>query len=259
MSPTTPNGTTHDNMPNATYGFIGLGNMGSGMAFNVRLKMPKDSRLFVFDIDQSAVARFCEKTNSLGEVGIATSPKHIAEECVRLQPSQLQEAQEDTLSVTKQDIIITSLIAGKPIESVFNDPATGLFAAEPGARSRLFIDTSSIPVKTHLKLREQAERIGFGDFVDCPVSGGIPAAHEGKLVMMFGGTQQALDRVRPILLAMADPSSLYHCGPAGAGLATKIINNYTATASYIALCEGKDAHPSLVISDARCLGCDARL
>lgn len=37
---------------------------------------------------------------------------------------------------------------------------------------------------------------------------------------------------------MADPNHIFHAGPTGSGLACKIINNYVATASFVALCEG---------------------
>lgn len=71
------------------------------------------------------------------------------------------------------------------------------------------------------------------------MSGGVPGAEKGELVFMVGGTAEQLERATPTLLFMAKPESIYYCGPAGAGMATKVINNYVAAASYIALCEGK--------------------
>ncbi|KAK4500130.1 hypothetical protein PRZ48_008316 [Zasmidium cellare] len=54
---------------------------------------------------------------------------------------------------------------------------------------------------------------------------------------MVGGSKAELDRAKPVLRMMAHPSKIIHCGLAGAGMAAKIINNYIATASYVALCE----------------------
>ena len=42
---------------------------------------------------------------------------------------------------------------------------------------------------------------------------------------MAGGDPTTLERVRPVLNAIADPERIYHCGPVGAGMVTKLCNN----------------------------------
>ncbi|EXJ82706.1 hypothetical protein A1O3_06520 [Capronia epimyces CBS 606.96] len=204
-------------MPSATYGFIGIGRMGFPMALNLRAKMPAASTLIVCDVYKPRVEDFLVQSRSLGPVEVASSPKEVAERC---------------------DIIITSLSPGKPMEQVFTDPSGSILAAKVSDRSKLVIDTSTLDVQTWLKIAEQVVGSGFGDFIDCPVSGGMEFAKKGELSSMIGGSKELFDRIRPIVLSFSGNDRIYHCGPPGSGLAAKIINNYIATISYVALCEG---------------------
>ncbi|KAJ9602699.1 hypothetical protein H2200_012893 [Cladophialophora chaetospira] len=204
-------------MPRVNYGFIGLGRMGLPMALNLREKMPLTSKLFVLDISKARIDAFLEQSRSLGPVEVASSPKEVAEHC---------------------DVIITSLPPGEPARRVFTDPSTSILAAKVDDKSKLVIDTSTLDVQSSLEIRKQIVDSGFGDFVDSPISGGMEGARRGKLSAIVGGTREVFDQVQPIVLAWSDPDHVYHCGPAGSGLAAKIINNYIASISYVALCEG---------------------
>lgn len=66
--------------PDAIYGFIGLGNMGFGMAKNVRQKIPSTSKLIVCELVKSQRDEFCSTVE--GHIETAESPKDIAERCV---------------------------------------------------------------------------------------------------------------------------------------------------------------------------------
>jgi 3-hydroxyisobutyrate dehydrogenase len=118
------------------------------------------------------------------------------------------------------------------------DPSTGIIAAGVRDKSKLVIDTSTMDVQSSLNVSKQIVASGFGDFVDCPVSGGMIFAETGKLSSMVGSSKELFARVKPVILPFSDPGKIYHCGPAGAGLAAKIINNYIASVSYVGLCEG---------------------
>lgn len=101
------------------------------------------------------------------------------------------------------------------------------------------METSTIEVSTSLEVLNKVEQSGLGDFLDAPVSGGIPSATEGKLIFMVGGPENLYTRARPVLELMG--KEFFYCGKAGAGLATKQINNYIAYCSYIGLCEGRSS------------------
>lgn len=62
-------------------------------------------------------------------------------------------------------------------------------------------------------------------YLDCPVSGGPPGAAAGTLAIMCGGDAEALRVAAPALDAMGDPARRVHCGPVGAGLVAKLVNN----------------------------------
>lgn len=66
--------------PDATYGFIGLGNMGFGMAKNVRQKIPKSSKLVVCELVKTQRDEFCSTIE--GRIETAETPKEVAEKCV---------------------------------------------------------------------------------------------------------------------------------------------------------------------------------
>lgn len=87
MSAPTSNGVSGHSMPDATYGFIGLGNMGFGMAKNLRVKMPARSRLIVCELDEKRRKDFVSSVEGLIE--IADTPRELAERSVGFQyPSQ---------------------------------------------------------------------------------------------------------------------------------------------------------------------------
>lgn len=62
-----------------------------------------------------------------------------------------------------------------------------------------------------------------GAFVDAPVSGTITPARAGQLVVMAGGTTEALGRARPLLEKLS--RKIVHAGPVGSGMAMKLVLN----------------------------------
>lgn len=55
--------------------------------------------------------------------------------------------------------------------------------------------------------------------LDAPVSGGVPAAADGTLTFICGGTGEAMERARPLLMSMG--TKVVHCGEAGTGCTAK--------------------------------------
>ena len=126
------------------------------------------------------------------------------------------------------------------MRQVFTDSTTGLLSVPLSSTSRkFFLETSTIEVRISNEVLKEVEKSGLGDFIDCPVSGGIPAAQQGNLSFMIGGNETLYNRAKSILVSMGKLENIMFCGPPGAGLATKQINNYVANVAYIALCEGQ--------------------
>jgi len=180
--------------------FIGLGNMGGGMAANL---VKHGHAVRAFDLSEEALAR--------AEAAGATRAASAAE------------------AVAGADAVVTMLPAGKHVEAVYTGEVFG--AAKPGA---LFLDCSTIDIATARRVIAAAADRGF-EMVDAPVSGGIAAANGGTLTFMVGGGQAAFARAEPILSAMG--KAVIHAGGAGNGQAAKICNNMLLGATMVATCE----------------------
>jgi 3-hydroxyisobutyrate dehydrogenase len=107
--------------------------------------------------------------------------------------------------------------------------------AEGARAGSLVIDCSTIsPAET----RAFAARLAAGGvaLVDAPVSGGSEGAEKGTLTIMVGGSEDDVERARPILAAMG--STITHMGPVGAGQATKAVNQVILAGTYLGVAEG---------------------
>ena len=97
------------------------------------------------------------------------------------------------------------------------------------------IDHSTVSMDTAKQAQKilAARNIGF---MDAPVSGGVEGARNGKLSIMVGGTEENLEKVRPVLNAYA--AKITHMGDTGAGQATKAVNQVLVAGIAQAVCEG---------------------
>jgi 3-hydroxyisobutyrate dehydrogenase len=184
----------------AKIGFIGLGNMGGGMALNLA---KAGHEVTAFDLAEAALARAkdggCKTAASAIEAG------------------------------TDVDAVITMLPAGKHVAGVYEE-LFGILAS-----GTLLIDCSTIDVATARANAEKAAALGF-EAVDAPVSGGIAAANGGTLTFMVGGTDSAFGKAEAILDKMG--KAVIHAGASGAGQSAKICNNLILASQMIGTCEG---------------------
>jgi 3-hydroxyisobutyrate dehydrogenase-like beta-hydroxyacid dehydrogenase len=61
------------------------------------------------------------------------------------------------------------------------------------------------------------------ELLDCPVSGARPRAEAGTLTIMVGGSEEALEEVRPILEVLGQ--HIFYLGDHGTGQVAKLVNN----------------------------------
>lgn len=180
--------------------FIGLGNMGGGMAAN----LVKDGHsVNAFDLSKPALDRAQEN---------GCTPFTTVKE-----------------AVAGVDAVVSMLPNGKIVDSVYANDVIGHAPAEA-----LLLDCSTIDVATARKVATDAAAQSYA-MVDAPVSGGIAAANGGTLTFMVGGDEEAFARAEPILSAMG--KAVIHAGDAGAGQAAKICNNMILGATMVATCE----------------------
>jgi 4-hydroxybutyrate dehydrogenase/sulfolactaldehyde 3-reductase len=177
-------------------GFIGLGRMGRPMASNLQRK---GFSLIVHDIAADAV----DALVALG-ASAASDAAQVAEQC---------------------EVIFTMLPASADVEATVLG-ARGLLAhSRPGA---VIVDMSTIDPRSTDRMAEQA-RAGRVEFVDAPVGRLASHADRGECLFMVGATDGAFTRILPMLEAMG--TTIHHCGAVGAGMRTKLVNNYLAVVS----------------------------
>ncbi len=185
-----------------TIGFIGLGIMGQPMAENLR---EADYELVVYNRTEEKADQFVE-----GGGEKASSPREVAE---------------------KSDVVITMLPDSPQVEElVLGEDGV----AEGVSEGKLYIDMSSIAPATSRRVHEVLEEKGV-EAVDAPVSGGQPAAESGDLAIMAGGSEDAVERARPILDVMG--KAVTHIGPPGAGQVAKAANQVVVALTIQAVAE----------------------
>lgn len=180
-------------------GFVGLGSMGWPMA---SLLHKAGFALQVIDASSERAQAFAKEIGGT----VAASNKALAQAC---------------------DIIVTILPTSAIVESVLNGPDGIIAGLRPDA---VVVDmTSGVPTITRT-LSEQVAKAG-GHLVDAPVSGGVPRAKTGELAIMFGGSTDLLERVRPVLACMG--TAITHTGDVGSAHAMKALNNLVSAGGFL--------------------------
>ncbi|MFN3513398.1 MAG: 3-hydroxyisobutyrate dehydrogenase [Phenylobacterium sp.] len=180
--------------------FIGLGNMGGGMAVN---QAKAGREVIAFDLSAAAL----DRAKAAGCFPSASAAEAVA----------------------SAEVVITMLPAGPHVRSVYAEQI--LPHAAPGA---LLIDCSTIDVESARAVAGQARKAGFR-FADAPVSGGTAAADAGTLAFMVGCDEADFTPVEAALQPMA--RAVIRAGDHGAGQAAKICNNMVLGISMIGVCE----------------------
>jgi 3-hydroxyisobutyrate dehydrogenase len=173
-------------------GFIGLGNMGSGMTKNLQLA---GFDLVVNDIRKEAAAALVE-----GGAVWADSPAEVA---------------------AKSDIVITMLPTPQHVNLVVNGDR-GLLAGIADGGTWIDMSTSVPEVANRVRIENASRGLRI---LDAPVAGMSVGAANGTLQIFVGGEKDDFDRVLHVLHAMGDPERILHVGAAGAGYAVKLMIN----------------------------------
>lgn len=177
-------------------GFIGLGSQGGPMA------------------------------RAIAEAGIPTTL--WARRASSLEPyadTPARYAETPAALAAASDVVCLCVVGDDDVrELVYGE--TGLLAGmAPGGT---IVVHSTIHPDTCRELAEKAAPQGIS-IVDAPVSGGAPAVQAKSLLVMVGGEDADVARVRPIFESYANP--IVHLGPLGAGQVTKILNNLLFSAN----------------------------
>tara|TARA_B110000014_G_C20005906_1_gene521333 strand:- start:103 stop:1002 length:900 start_codon:yes stop_codon:yes gene_type:complete len=172
-------------------GFIGLGNMGAGMAQNILMHCKSSGdNLIVLDINETVLADFIAKGAINGE-----SASKMCPQC---------------------DVLFTSLPSSKEVNLLAFGNEGILHNLKKGAT---WFETSTNELAEWEKVREVAPN--HLTLVDAPVSGGAERATSGTLTTFLGIEKEVLKKFESLLKVFA--SKVILMGPSGSGYVTKLV------------------------------------
>ena len=131
----------------------------------------------------------------------------------------------------RSDVVITMLPDSPDVEAV----VLGEDGVIAGVREgMLLVDMSTIAPATARKVHAALAEHGV-EAVDAPVSGGEPAAVDGQLSIMAGGSDAAVKRAEPIFAELGKATT--HIGAPGAGQVAKAANQVVVALTIQAVAE----------------------
>jgi len=195
-------------------GWIGLGAMGAPMAACVARA---GHAIVAFDIDSS-------RAQALGGDGVEAAAT-VAD------------------AASGVDVLVLMVATPEQVDGVLFGEGDAAGALEPGATVMIMSTVGPAPVAAW------AQRLPGVDVVDAPVSGGVARAADGDLLIMVGGAEAVVERVRPLLDAMARSAPLVGPEP-GDGQKVKLVNQLLCGVHIAAAAEG--------LAFAEAIGLDAR-
>jgi len=185
------------------FGFIGLGNMGGGLARNL---IRAGKSVLLFDLNSAAI----EKTLTAGTTGKAVADANELAGC---------------------DVVFTSLPLPAHIEKVMLGEDGLLNAMNAGAT---YIDVSTIDPQTARKVADACEARSIR-FLACPLGKNPPAAEKAEEPIFAGGKKEVYDEMKAILQIVGDP--VYYMGEVEASEAFKLISNMVGMTNVAVIAE----------------------
>lgn len=186
-----------------TVGFIGLGNMGMGMAANIQ---KADYPLVVHDLRPAAAQPFVDA--GARQAGSAAEVASLS------------------------DVVFTSLPGPREVEAV----ALGAGGVLEGIREGGIYVELSTSRPTLIRQIEPQFRAKGAHVLDAPVSGGKSGAASRNLAVMVGGEREIFERIKPLLDAFGD--KVFYAGDIGAGSVCKLVHNMIGHGVRQAIAEG---------------------
>ena len=205
-----------------TYGFLGLGSMGTPMAVQLA------------DHCSAQGARLLVWNRSPGRDGAVIAAGATA-------------AGDPAALIAACEVVVVMLPDLPQLIELTDGPAQLL----SGVRNPTVLAVcSSVSPQAVRSYAEHAAELtdGLVQVIDAPVSGGTEGATEGTLAIMVGGSEAAVAQAWPALTAMG--TTVRHLGPIGSGALAKACNQMVVAATMIALSEASVLAESAGVSVA---------
>jgi 3-hydroxyisobutyrate dehydrogenase-like beta-hydroxyacid dehydrogenase len=195
-------------------GVIGLGMIGGGVAVSLarRGRVPA-----VYDVRPDAADELTGVPAPLG------SPAEVA---------------------SASDVVLVAVVDADQARMVLCGPGGVLSAAHPGL-TVVLLSTVAVPVVHELAAVCGDHGVAL---LDCGVTPGDKAADNG-LVAILGGDESTVESAMPVLADFA--KEVVHCGPLGAGMATKIARNVITYGTWRAVYEASTLAEAVGVDPAK--------
>jgi 3-hydroxyisobutyrate dehydrogenase-like beta-hydroxyacid dehydrogenase len=174
----------------AKLGFIGLGNMGSRIAQRLQ---DHAYQLEVYDRDPAKAKAFVAKRGVVAN-NIAELARHV-------------------------DVILSCLTNDEAVRNVYTG-TEGVFAA--ARAGTVVLEMSTISPETSRELHSMGAGYGI-EVLDVAISGSTPAAEQGTLTLLTGGSQESFNAAEPIFQSIA--RQYFLLGGPGSGTTMKLVVN----------------------------------
>ncbi|WP_309671259.1 NAD(P)-dependent oxidoreductase [Gemmatimonas sp.] len=184
-------------------GFVGTGLIGTPMV----------ERLLESGLSVSVWNRTIDKATPLVAFGatLAESPRALAQSCDVV-----------CLCLTNTTAVHEVVFGQHGIDAVMR-------------RGQLLIDLSSIAPDTTRDMAERLDSACGARWIDAPVSGGLPLARAGKLIVFAGGEADDIARAAPVFEALSQ--RVTHMGGHGAGQLAKSCNQMIVACNLVTIAE----------------------
>jgi hypothetical protein len=188
--------------PYKTIGFIGLGVMGEPICRNLAKK--SGARVLASDL--------------------------AAEPLARLRAEGAEVAASVDEIVRQSDLVFLCLPSAKHVRGVFE--GDGILKNIRTGQVVIDLGTSSVKQTRDFAAQLQAKGASWAD---APIARTRQAAQDGTLSVMVGAAPELFAAIEPLIRCFA--TDVTHCGDAGAGQVTKILNNMVLFETVNALSE----------------------
>jgi len=182
--------------------FIGLGIMGSRMAFHLAEN----------NVDLTVYNRTTKNNKILKSKGVTIA-------------DSLKSA------VKEADIVFSMLSTPEAVEEVFFGNNNTLSSMKNNA---IWVDCSTVNPSFSIKAFKEAEKYKIR-FIDAPVAGSKPQAENAELVFFVGGEKETIEEVGPYLNMMG--KKVLHIGELGKGASFKMLVNIMLAQSMLIFSE----------------------
>jgi len=185
------------------FGFIGLGNMGGGLARNL---IRAGKTVAVFDLNPEAI----EKTLAAGTTGTAAASAKELADC---------------------DVVFTSLPLPDHIDKVMLGEDGLLSSMKKGAT---YIDVSTIDPASARRVSDECEAKDI-KFLECPLGKNPAAAEKAEEPIFVGGKEEVYNEMKDILEIVGKP--VIFMGEVEASAAFKLISNMVGMTNVAVIAE----------------------